>query len=305
MSIPAISVLMPVYNTEKYLAEAIESILGQTFKDFELIIIDDGSTDNSLSIIEKYAKIDSRIKFISRDNKGLISTLNQGIELSQGKYIARMDADDISLPNRFDIQYEFLESRPEYVVVGSRIMLIDSDNDSLCAMGELFSHEDIDFSHIHNLTSGAVIVHPTAMIRRDSLVAIGGYRERYKHAEDIDVWLRLGEVGKLCNLNKILLRYRQHFDSIGYMHRQSQLKAIEYAIADACLRRGVEKKIAQVHLSAEYVARSKAEVYTKWGWWSLKGGNVASARKYAKKAVLANPQRWQTWKLLACSIRGY
>jgi len=305
VSIPAISVLMPVYNTEKYLAEAIASILGQTFKDFEFIIIDDGSTDNSLSIIKKYARVDSRIQFISRENKGIVFTRNEGLNISRGKYIALMDSDDCSYSDRLEVQYEFLEASAEYVVVGSRIMLIDKDNDNLCSMGSIFEHDDIDSGHIDNVSAGAIIVNPTAMIRRESLVAIGGYRERYKHAEDIDVWLRLGELGKLCNLNETLLRYRQHFDSVGYAHRQSQLRAIEHAIADACLRRGVEKKIEKVSLSDEYVTRTKAEVYTKWGWWSLKGGNVGTARKYAKKAVFANPQRWQAWKLLACAIRGY
>jgi len=305
MSIPSISVLMPVYNTGEYLAEAIESILAQTFTDFEFIIIDDGSTDNSLSIIKKYAKIDSRIQFVSRENKGIVFTRNEGVSLSQGLYIALMDSDDYSYPNRLEIQYKFLDKNREYVVVGSKIMLIDKDSEKLCSMGSIFDHDDIDLGHINNVSAGAIIVNPTAMIRRDSLLTVGGYRERYKHAEDIDVWLRLGELGKLCNLNEVLLEYRQHFESVGYAHRLSQLQAVGLAVEDACRRRGIKQSDVQSISSVQYIKPSKAEVYTKWAWWALSGGNVTTARKYAFKAILSAPLKWHSWKLLACSIRGY
>jgi len=305
MQIPKISVLMPVYNAEKYLAEAVESVLNQTFQDFEFIIIDDGSNDYSLEIIRKYALIDSRIKFFSHENKGLVDTLNEGIDVSKGKYIARMDADDVCLPFRFEKQHEYLESNNDAVVVGSRIMLIDEDGDYLCAMVNIFSHEDIDFSHINNLTAGAGVVHPTAIIRRDALVQVGGYNQRYKDAEDIDVWLKLAEIGKIHNLNEILLNYRQHFNSIGYTSRKSQLQSIEYAVVDACIRRQIESPEYQPVLTKDYIKSTKNNVYVKWGWWALNGKNVNSARKYAKKSILSNPFNIHAWKLLVCSIRGY
>lgn len=116
-----ISVILPVYNGEKYLKEAIESILNQTYTNFEFIIIDDGSKDSSLEIIKEYEKEDERIVAVSRENKGLIATLNEGIEKAKGKYIARMDQDDISLPNRFEEQLKIMENDKEIVVCGSWI----------------------------------------------------------------------------------------------------------------------------------------------------------------------------------------
>jgi len=305
MTLPVISVLMPVYNAEKFLKEAIESILRQTFTSFEFIIINDGSTDSSLEIIEEFAKRDSRIKYINRKNKGLIESLNEGIEISQGKYIARMDSDDVSFPKRLEVQYEFLEQNSEYVVVGSRVILIDEDGDELCPMVNLFSNKDIDSAHINNLTNGAVIVHPTAMIRRSSLVKIGGYRHDYKNAEDIDVWLRLSELGKVCNLDDVFLKYRQHFDSIGYSCRESQLKSIKNAVNDARIRRGLENSEYQVSSAELYISKTKIDIYIKWGWWALAGGGTVTARKYAKKAMLSSPFKWEVWKLLFCSLRGY
>ncbi|HAS7841575.1 TPA: glycosyltransferase family 2 protein, partial [Vibrio cholerae] len=119
MSSPKISVVMSVYNGEKYLGEAIDSILKQTFSDFEFIIINDGSTDKTLEIIKSYMKKDDRIVLVSRENKGLIVSLNEGLDLAKGQYIARMDADDISIKSRFEKQIEFLDSNPDIGVCGT------------------------------------------------------------------------------------------------------------------------------------------------------------------------------------------
>ncbi|MDD4353774.1 MAG: glycosyltransferase family A protein, partial [Candidatus Nanoarchaeia archaeon] len=127
-----ISVIMSAYNTERYIAEAIESILNQTFKDFEFIIIDDGSTDDSLKIIKRYVKKDRRIKLIhNKKNIGLTKSLNKGLKIAKGQYIARMDADDISLPQRFQIQYDFLEKNKDIFLIGTTAFLIDDKGDRL------------------------------------------------------------------------------------------------------------------------------------------------------------------------------
>ncbi len=122
-----VSVIMPVYNGERYLEAAVESILNQTFSDFEFIITDDGSTDTSLALLRRYANRDPRIRLISRPNTGYVKALIEAVPLAKGKYIARMDADDISLPERFERQVRFLEQNPDYAVVGSKVLLIDSD----------------------------------------------------------------------------------------------------------------------------------------------------------------------------------
>ena len=122
---PVVSVLMPVYNAQLYVEKAIKSILTQTFIDFEFIILDDGSTDNSLNILEQYAKQDIRIRIISRENKGLIVSLNELVEQARGQYVARMDADDISRPERFAMQVDFLSKNTDHIVVGSSIEKIN------------------------------------------------------------------------------------------------------------------------------------------------------------------------------------
>jgi glycosyltransferase involved in cell wall biosynthesis len=122
---PAISVLMPVYNTERYVAEAVESILAQTFRNFEFLIIDDGSTDRSLSILKRYAERDPRIYLVSRPNTGYVIALNEMLAMARGEFIARIDADDIALPERFEVQVAYLREHPEVVCLGSKVQFID------------------------------------------------------------------------------------------------------------------------------------------------------------------------------------
>lgn len=295
-----ISVVMPVYNAEKYLKKAIDSILGQTYSDFEFIIIDDGSSDKSLEILQAYAKKETRIQLISRQNKGLIYTLNEGIAIAQGDYIARMDSDDISLPERFEKQLHFLMSHPQHVAVGCLTTLVDSDGDVIGPFGEWLTHDDIDQAHINCI--GGAIAHPTAMIKKSDILKVGGYSELYPYAEDLDLWLKLAEVGKLANLKERLFLYRQHVESIGYSKRLSQLDSAIKAVKNACKRRNIGYK--EIEFREKDLA-SLVDIYCKWSWWALNSSNVETARKYALKAVIRKPYSLSVWKILACSVRGY
>ena len=136
MSSPSVSICMPVYNTKRYVAEAVESILAQTFGDFEFIIIDDGSTDGSRAILERYAKQDDRIRLISRPNTGIVGARNEALGLARGELIAVMDSDDVALPERFEVQVAYLREHPECVVVGSRALIIDPDGCALTIMAQ-------------------------------------------------------------------------------------------------------------------------------------------------------------------------
>jgi len=297
-----VSVLMPVYNTANYLVEAIDSILNQSYSHFEFIIINDGSTDESLSILEKYARQDARIKVVSRENKGLIKTLNEGLNLAVGEYIARMDADDISLPLRFEKQLKYLEEHLDCIAVGTLAQLIDSDGDIIGPMGGLQTHSEIDNAHLSG--KGGAIVHPSAMIRREILFESGGYLDEFENAEDLDLWLRLAEIGKLANIPETLFLYRQHLDSIGYTKRLSQFESAKKAVGKAHKRRGIDS--SSFPFFFEILTKPKrVDIYTKWGWWALNGSNIMTARKYARKSLLSDPFNWQAWKLMACCIRGY
>ena len=205
---PLISVVLSVYNGEKYLAEAIESILTQTYENFEFIIIDDGSTDKSLEIIKSYS--DRRIVLISRENRGLVSSLNEGIEKAKGKYIARMDADDISFNTRFEEQVTFMEANKSIGVCGTAIIGFGE------GMVERISTYATQNSRLQTeLLFSSIFAHPTVMIRREILVVHNlKYEKESLHAEDFALWVTLAQYTKFVNLKKPLLKYRILQDSI-------------------------------------------------------------------------------------------
>ncbi|NOU22812.1 MAG: glycosyltransferase [Methyloglobulus sp.] len=297
---PLVSVLMPVYNAEQFLVEAIESVLKQTFTDFEFIIINDGSNDKSLQILQYYATKDNRICLISRENRGLVKTLNEGVGLARTPYIARMDADDISYPDRLFKQVKFLNEHPNYVVIGSRTQLIDEDGDPLCFFSSETTHQEIDFAHLQG--KGGAIAHPAAMFRKNDFNSVGQYRTEFIHAEDLDLWLRMAEVGKLGNLPDLLLDYRQHVLSVGYKYRTEQIDSTNKAIKGAYERRGIINADFKI---IEMPPANKNQLLLKWGWWALTSGNIRTARKYAIKAFKETPFSIETLKLCACVIRGH
>ena len=201
-----ISVIMSVYNGEKYLVQAIDSILNQTYQNFEFIIIDDCSTDNSSHILQEYAKKDSRIKIIKKEKnigiKGFIENLNLGISIAKGKYIARMDQDDVSLPERFQKQVDFLENNPEITLVGAQLNLINEQNKITGEAIAALQHRDI----VKRITSQIQLFHPVIMFRKDQNIQ---YREKFLYCEDYDLYLNLITQGKkLANINEKLLHYR-------------------------------------------------------------------------------------------------
>jgi glycosyltransferase involved in cell wall biosynthesis len=202
---PAISVVMPVYNAEKYLKESIESILGQTFTNFELIIIDDGSKDGSRKILDKFSESDNRVHLIKHPaNKGLVESLNDGLAAARGKYIARMDADDISLPDRFKRQLLFMEEYLSIDVLGTQIQIIDSSGKRLQRTWfKPISTQDVKWLLGH----GAVIAHPSVFIRRRNIPSEGYIKSTWP-AEDYDMWQRIYTKHNIANLPEVLLQYR-------------------------------------------------------------------------------------------------
>lgn len=232
-----ISVLMPVYNARRYLAESIESILKQTYSNFELIIIDDGSTDRSTEIVNAYRLRDSRVKLFSRSKRGITAALNDGLRSALGIYIARMDADDISSPERFTKQVAFLEAYPEYVALGTGYIHVDTYGLFLATAPRLTNSQEIEDAFL--FSTGGAIAHPTAMIRRWAIDKIGGYDPSMTAAQDVDLFLKLAEIGKLGNIPEPLLKYRNHVISIGATKREEQFRCICRAQENAQRRRGI------------------------------------------------------------------
>src|ERR1035437_799289 len=187
---PAISVLMPAYNAEKYIGEAIESILNQTFKDFELIIVNDASTDSTLSIIQKFAKKDKRVKvYENKKNLYIAANRNRLIKLANGKYVAWQDADDISMLKRLEHQYKFLEKYKEVGIVGGFLQFFNDKEGNTSIRKYAASDKDLR----KTIFRYSPVAQPAAMIRRKILNEVGEYNLKYPPAEDIDMSFRIGK----------------------------------------------------------------------------------------------------------------
>jgi glycosyltransferase involved in cell wall biosynthesis len=194
---------MAVYNAEKYLSEAVDSILSQTFGDFEFIIIDDGSTDQSWAILESFGRRDQRLLLHKQSNAGLIDSLNRACSLARGTYVARMDADDISLPRRFERQVAFLEKNKDIGVVGTWIQDIGSQGEP----GPIWPLPTTAGTIRWFLMFGNCLAHPSVMMRRDLIQRLG-YNSNAMHVEDYDLWIRACDSTGLANISEVLVKYR-------------------------------------------------------------------------------------------------
>ena len=216
---PAISVILPVYNAEAYVREAVESILAQTFTDFECIIINDGSTDDSGAILRELAARDTRIVLVERLNDGYVSALNKGLEMARAELIARMDADDVAMPERFALQHARMVQEPELAVLGSFIRVMDKAG-NIIRLGEYPLTPKETARCVEFL---CVVAHPVVMMRRDAVLKIGGYRKAFCPAEDYDLWLRISHLGyAIANLPQPLLNYRVHDANVSVVHWEAQ-----------------------------------------------------------------------------------
>ena len=223
---PAISVVMSVYNSATYLKDAIESILDQTFEDFEFIIIDDGSTDNSVDIIKSYK--DQRIVFLQNyKNIGLAKSLNKGISIARGKYIARMDADDISYNSRLEKQFQYMEDNEDIAISGSWIQTIGEKV-------ELWKYPTSDKAIKSELIFNSALAHPSIIFRKNMFqVKNLYYDESIDKAQDYELWSRVAQVYKISNIPEVLLGYRLHAAQAGKLYRRNQsnvAKIVRYSL---------------------------------------------------------------------------
>jgi len=238
--IPKVSVLMSVYNGETYLERSIESVLSQTYRNFEFLIINDASTDSTEDILKKVD--DHRIKVVANsENVGLTKSLNKGIDIARGQYIARMDADDLSLPYRFEIQVDFLEKHPEYAVLGSSYLMIDQEGRTVSLV-----KVPVDDSQIREvLLKQNCFGHGSVMMRTEALRQVGGYDERFKCSQDYDLWLRIVETFKVSNIEEALYCWRLSNDSISKMNEWEQKYYASFARFEANQRRKANKIIME------------------------------------------------------------
>ena len=210
MKNPKISVVMPVYNAQKFIISAIESILKQTLRDFELIVVNVCSTDKTRKIIESFARKDPRIKIVNNKTRmNIAASLNKGISMSSSNVIARMDADDISLPARLELQYKLISSDKNIAVVGANIIVMDLNENEIA----IRNYPDTSNKLKACLFRYSPFAHPVVCFRKSVFDEVGGYNPKYSPTEDLDLWFRLGVKHKFGNVKKPLLKYRLYNNS--------------------------------------------------------------------------------------------
>lgn len=298
---PTVSFLMSVYNAERYLRQTVESILNQTYQDFEFVVINDGSTDRSLAILQNYAAQDKRIRLIHRENRGIPATRNELVAQARGELIAVMDADDIAFPDRLALQVAFLLKNPETVWVGGAFDLIDDRGRRLTRVEMPQSNDEIQALLVQGSTS---FLHPGAMIRRSALLKVGGYDEALPTAHDLDLWLKLSEVGKLANLKEPVVQYRIHANSICDRNKERALNEIQIAFDRAWQRRGIQTRFQPTVVCGWRPTSSRSSRYEfmlRYGWWAFDSHERGAAMEYGLRAIGIKPFSLDSWKLFACA----
>jgi glycosyltransferase involved in cell wall biosynthesis len=298
---PPISVVAAAYNAQRYLAEMLDSYLAQTFGDFELVVVDDGSTDATGEILRSYAQKDSRLKVVSIQHAGIVGAANAGLQAARAELIARADADDIAMPNRLQKQFDFMRERPEVVAVGSRMILIEPYGSPLFTTEHVLDHESIDAGLMRG--GGWMMPQPAAMIRREPTLRVGAYRKEYEWSEDLDLFLRLAEVGRLANIAEPLVKYRIHPNSSNHTKREIQQQLKRKLVAEAYARRGLQMP-AELQFKMRPM-ESEADRYTIWTWAALKDKNIRGARRHALAALRLRPLNVNTWRAAYCALRGH
>lgn len=217
---PRVSVVLPCYNAAAFVADALESLLAQTYRNFEVLALDDGSTDGTLAIIRAFAERDPRVQAIACAHRGLVATLNDGLERARGEYIARLDADDIALPARFARQVAYLDAHPGCVLVGSWAERIDTEGEPISRTRRLPLDPAAVAAKLRRGRMG--VLHPAVMARRSAMLAAGGYYAKEFGAEDTGLWQRMLDHGEIVNLPDVLIRKRRHAGAITLSRRMKR-----------------------------------------------------------------------------------
>ncbi len=268
-----VTVLMSCYNASTYVSEAIESVLKQTYSDYEFLLVNDGSTDGTASIIKGYAAQDERIAVLDKENTGLADSLNEGLGMARGEWIARLDADDVALPDRLARQMSFVQQNKAVVLLGTACIIIDASGRET---GRYCYPTDHDSLLRQLITHGRPFPHSSAMFRRERVLGIGGYNRRFIRSQDYDLWLRLSEAGTIACLPEALVKIRKHPSGISNDKRGSTALTMGMA-ATVCYfirgrgaadpSRGADDRVWErfLHWLAERMEREPSfESYRQW-----------------------------------------
>lgn len=298
---PTVSIVIGAYNAQRFLAQTLDTLLAQTFRDFELIVADDGSIDRTPEILAEYAKRDSRVRSVRIPHGGIVDAANAGLEAARCELIARADADDLYMPDRLEKQVKYLAEHPECVAVGARMMIVEPYGSPIRESDHKLTHEEIEADLLKGF--GWAMPQPVTMLRKSVAMKVGAYRHDYPWSEDLDLFLRMAEAGRLANMPDILCKYRNHPGSTNWNKYKIQLANKPKMIKEAYERRG-RTMPANIEFKTAW-EQPLAERYTFWTWVALKDKNVHGARRHAFNAVKAAPFSSATWKAAYCALRGY
>lgn len=304
--IPRLSVVMSVYNAEKYLAQTIDSVLNQTFKDYEFIILDDASTDGTLQIIQDYAQKDARIKVVeNKENLGITLSPNKGFGLVQGEYIARHDGDDLSVNTRLQKQVEYLDNHPDVGLVGTHNTYIDENNEFLGLWKAALTDQEIRKA----VLVGTPLCHASIMFRSKILNAVKGYRSELGYANDYDFIARIMDHGKAANIGEGLYKVRKGIGSISDSNLSQMLndhllvieliKKRRQGEDDAAYLKQIDRNhyeqslIDVFHLNKSEIRKFKSDYVKRYYYRDLDSKNYLSALKYWFKSFCYEPERWK------------
>jgi len=297
---PEVTVVMSVFNGEPYLASALESIVTQSIREFDVLVVNDGSTDRGPAILDAYAARDSRIKVIHQPNAGIAAAANRACALVTSPYIARMDADDVSLHNRLERQLHFLRARPDVVLLGGGAEVIDESGNRLFSIDVPTGNDEIK-AVLHERNA---FVHSSVVIRRDALLAVGGYRRAFSNvSEDYDLWLRLAERYPVANLADVVVRYRVHRRQTSTAKLEAQTLAALGARVSARFRRAGQhdpfgsvdsvsrETLLRLGISKSEIDGEVARATASWAKVMSRAGYHDTAVTLARKAWHVGPDR--------------
>ena len=299
---PAISVVLPVYNAQRYLQVALDSISNQTVTDFELIAVDDGSTDASLALLRLHAARDARVRVITRPNTGIVGALNDGLAAAHGVFLARMDADDEASPDRFDLQLARFRAEPELVALGSAVTFMDAAGWSVQSCPRPLEHGAIE--RLLLAGDGGALIHPAVMYRTCAVREAGGYRVFEREAqyfEDLDLYLRLAGIGTLANLAEPLLRYRVHAGSINFTRHAKRHAVKLRVLREAYAARG--RPFDPDQFADDATAHGDPARHAReWAASALAYGSRRIAVGHGWRAVCLRPRDAASWRALRFAL---
>lgn len=298
---PAITVLMPAYNVAEYIREAIDSVLQQTFTDFELLIINDGSTDDTENIIKQYT--DTRIRLYSQPNAGVIGALNKGLELARGELIARFDADDVCYPERLQVQYDFMKANPDYVLIGSEADYMEEDGTYIFTF-KFNAYTDDEIRALNYAV--CPFIHASVIFYKRAVIELGAYDKGAITFEDHLLWWKLIQLGKVKNMERPLIKVRFNPDSVTVDERWRgpEFKRIKYA----SIKRGYvtpedAKKLKEILAGQNFKQFKSAAYYSMMGKKFLWNNyNPSKARKNLRKAIITTPMKAEPYILYILSF---